>query len=108
MRRFIVVCIGIILLPCVLHAGQIYGSVTSGGKPVANAAIEITCDKAVTTGATATDGAYRIDVPQQGQCTLKLPGYAGGPSAVVFSYANPSQYDFELVSVNGTYQLRRR
>jgi hypothetical protein len=103
MRRLKYLCLGIVLLlPSLLHAGQIFGSVTSSGKGVANAAIEINCGGTVTRGATAGDGSYRINVPQQGQCTLALPAY--GASAVVFSYPNPSQYDFELVG----RQLRRR
>lgn len=106
MRRLMWSCVAIVLLPSVLHAGQIYGSVVQAGKGLANRAIEIKCQDKVTTGATAADGAYRIDVPQEGQCTLTLKEY--GASAVVFSYPNPSQYDFELVNTNGTYQLRRR
>jgi hypothetical protein len=98
----------IVLLPSLLHAGQIFGSVTTSGKGIANAAIEIACAGAVTKGATSGDGSYRINVPQQGQCTLALPGYAGHPSTMVFSYPNPRQYDFELVSGKGTYQLRKR
>ena len=108
MRLLTFVCLILILLSVVLRAGQLYGSIMSDGKGVANAAIEINCKGAVTPGSTAPDGAYRIAVPQQGQCTLALPGYAGRPSAVVFSYPNPSQYDFELVKIAGTYQLRRR
>jgi hypothetical protein len=107
MRRFTFLCLGTILFSAVLQAGQIYGSIILDGKGLAKASIEITCQGSVTTGVTSADGAYRIDVPQQGQCTLALTGY-GRASAVVFSYANPSQYDFELVNINGTYQLRRR
>ena len=40
-----------------------------------NANVEITCGSAAAvTGTTAADGAYRINVAQQGQCTLVLPG----------------------------------
>ena len=108
MRLLTCVCLMLVLLSVGLRAGQLYGSISSDGKGLASAAIEINCNGAVTRGSTAPDGAYRLDVPQQGQCTLALPGYAGRPSAVVFSYPNPSQYDFELVKVAGTYQLRRR
>jgi hypothetical protein len=111
MRQLKCFCLGIALLfPAALYAGQIYGSVTSSGKAVARAAFEIRCGQAVTPGTTAADGSYRINVPQQGQCTLTLTGYAGRPSAVVFSYPNPSQFDFELVGpdAGGNYTLRRR
>lgn len=103
-------CLGMILLfPTLLYAGQIYGSVTSAGRGLSRAGIEINCGGAITTGSTATDGSYRINVPQQGQCTFTLSGYAGPASAVVFSYPNPSQYDFELVRLSdGRYELRKR
>jgi hypothetical protein len=101
--------LGILLVPSALHAGQVYGSVAHSGQGVAKAAIEINCNGAVSSGTTTTDGSYRINVPQQGQCALSLPTYPGRPSALVFSYPDPSQYDFELVAgPGGTYQLRRR
>ena len=102
--------VGVILLfPALLHAGQIYGSVIWSGRGLPHAGIEINCGGAVTPGSTSSDGSYRISVPQQGQCNLTLPGYSGPPSAVVFSYPNPSQYDFELVSLpGGRYELRKR
>jgi hypothetical protein len=110
MRRLKTICLAIALFsPGILSAGQIYGSISFGGKPVARTSIEINCNGAKTQDATAADGSYRINVPQQGQCTLTLTGYAGPPSAVVFSYPNPSLYNFELVGpTNGAYMLRRK
>src|SRR5437773_3646618 len=97
------------LCPVALYAGQIYGSVMSGGRGVSNISIEIDCDKAITKGSTVADGSYRINVPQEGQCTLTLPDYAGRPSAIVFSSPNPSAYNFELIQrPDGNYELRRR
>jgi hypothetical protein len=98
-----------LLFPSTLLAGQIYGSLTAGGKGVAGAAVEIDCGGAITRGSTAPDGTYRIDVRQEGQCTFTLPDYAGRPSAVIFSKPEPSLYHFELVSrPDRTYELRRR
>ena len=99
-----------LFVPGVLCAGQIYGTIVSGGQGLKGANIEIQCSSgAAVTGATAADGAYRINVPQQGQCTLALPDQAGRPSAVVFSSPNPSLYNFELVKLSdGKFELRRR
>ena len=99
-----------LFVPAVLYAGQIYGTIVSGGQPVKGAAVEIQCGKeAAATGSTAADGSYRINVQQQGQCTLSLPSYEGRPSAVVFSGPNPSLYNFELTKLgDGKYELRRR
>jgi hypothetical protein len=97
------------LVPAVLSAGQIYGSVTSGGRAVPKADIDVRCGGAVTNGTTAADGSYRINVPQQGRCMLEMPGYPGRPSAEVFSYTNPTQHDFDLVRrPDGNFELRRR
>jgi hypothetical protein len=48
-------------------------------------------------------------VPQQGQCALTLPTYAGKPSATVFSTPNPALYNFALVKdAQGKFELKRR
>ncbi len=99
----------VLFFPTFLNAGQIYGSVTSSGRGLSRAGIEINCGGAITQGSTAPDGSYRINVPQEGQCTLTLSGYPGPASTVVFSYPNPSQYDFELLRLpDGRYELRKR
>lgn len=105
------VCACLVLLwSVVLDAGQIYGTIVSEGQAVKSANIEIKCGTAdAVTGATAADGAYRINVAQQGQCTLTLSGYAGRPSFAVFSSPNPALYNFELVKLgDGKFELRRR
>lgn len=104
-------CLGFAALAsAVLSAGQVYGTIISEGQPLKSVAFEIQCGKeAAVTGTTAADGAYRINVPQQGECALTLPSYEGRPSAVVFSTPNPSLYNFELVKGSGgKYELRRR
>ena len=99
-----------LVVPAVVYAGQIYGSIVSEGQAVKGVSVEIQCGKeAPVTGSTAADGSYRINVPQQGQCTLALPSYEGRPSATVFSSPNPALYNFELTKLaDGKYELRRR
>jgi hypothetical protein len=106
-------CLALVLFliaPAVLYAGQIYGTIVSDGQPVKAASIEIQCGKeAAVSGSTAGDGAYRINVPQEGQCTFALPTFEGRPSATVFSGPNPASYNFELAKLaDGKYELRRR
>jgi hypothetical protein len=104
-------CLALLLFaPAVLYAGQIYGTIVSDGKPLKSASIEIQCGKeGAVTGSTAGDGAYRINVPQEGQCTFALPTFEGRPSATVFSSPNPASYNFELAKLaDGKYELRRR
>jgi hypothetical protein len=106
-------CFALVLFlfaPAVLSAGQIYGTIVSDGQPVKGASIEIQCGKdAAVTSTTGGDGAYRVNVPQEGQCTFALPTFEGRPSATVFSSPNPASYNFELAKLaDGKYELRRR
>jgi hypothetical protein len=94
----------------VLSAGPIYGTIVADGQPIKDTDVEITCgEEAPSKGKTAADGAYRINVPQQGQCSLTLPTYMGKPSAMIFSTPNPTLYNFQVVKVaDGKFELRRR
>jgi hypothetical protein len=104
----IVVVAAALLVPSALYAGQVYGTIVMDGKGVGGASIEIQCGSdPATTGSTGADGAYRINVPQQGQCTISLPSH-GKASAMVFSGPNPSAFNFELVKMGEKYELKRR
>lgn len=94
----------------VLSAGQVYGTIVADNQPVKDTDIEIKCgEDAPLKGKTAADGAYRINVPQQGQCSLSLPTFAGKPSAAIFSTPNPALYNFEVVkNAEGKVELKRR
>ena len=100
----------VVMTPVVLSAGQVYGTIVADGQPLKDVVFEIQCgDEAPVSGRTAADGGYRVNVPQQGQCTFALPSYQGRPSAVVFSTPNPALYNFQLVkSSDGKFELRRR
>ena len=102
-------CVAIaLLLPAVVYAGQIYGTIIMDGQGVKSAALEIQCGKDdPVKGTTAADGSYRVNVPQQGQCTLTLPSH-GKASAMIFSGPNPSAFNFELVKSGDKYELKRR
>ena len=99
-----------LLVPAVVYAGQVYGTIVLEGQGLKSAPIEIQCGKEdAVKGTTAADGSYRINVPQQGQCTLALPSYEGRPSASIFSGPNPASYNFELTKLaDGKYELKRR
>ena len=94
----------------VVSAGPIYGTMVADNQPVKDTDIEIKCgEDAPLKGKTAADGAYRINVPKEGQCSLTLPTYAGKPSATIFSTPNPALYNFAIVkNAEGKYELKRR
>ena len=111
MKPFVTVCLALLLLvPAIVDAGQIYGSIVFEGKGLKSAAIEIQCGKdEPVKGTTGADGSYRINVTQQGQCTIALPGYEGHPSASIFSGPNPAAFNYELTKLaDGKYELKRR
>ncbi len=112
MKPLTTTCLAVALLvvPAVVSAGQIYGTIVLNGQGVKSAAIEIACGtEAPVKGTTAADGSYRLNVTPQGQCTLRLPGYEGSPSAPVFSGPKPAAYNYELVKLaDGKYELKRR
>jgi hypothetical protein len=99
-----------VFAPAVASAGQIYGTIVLEGKGVRDLAVQIQCGKEEpVAGTTAADGGYRINVPQQGQCTLALPSYQGRPAATIFSSPNPTAYNFEIVRLgDGKFELKRR
>jgi hypothetical protein len=86
-----------------LTAGQVYGTLRdTAGKAVAGVAITIVApNKAQYEGKTAADGSYQIFVKETGKCELhaNLGGKAPA-TANVFSYADPSKYDFEVTGGN--------
>ena len=94
----------------VLSAGQVYGTIVADGQPIKDTDIEIKCgEEAPLKGKTAADGAYRINVPPQGQCSLTLPAYPGKPSASIFSTPNPALYNFAVEKdADGKVVLKRR
>jgi len=106
--RTLLLC-GMALLPFLAQGGQIYGSLTSAGKAAAGAAITVSCAGAESKTATGPDGTYRVTIPQQGRCTVSLPGFAGTPSVVVFSLDKPALYDLEASKrPDGNYDLKIR
>jgi len=105
------VCFALALSASVaLSAGQVYGTIVADNQPLKDTDIEVKCgEDAPLKGKTAADGAYRLNVTQQGQCALTLPTYAGKPSATIFSTPNPALYNFVLVKIaEGKFELRRR
>ena len=104
-------CVAFVLSAwAVLSAGQVYGTIVADNQPVKDTDIEIKCgEDAPLKGKTAADGAYRINVPQQGQCSLSLPTYTDKPSAPIFSTPNPALYNFAVVKdAEGKFELKRR
>ena len=106
-RGFLLFCVLACGLP--LSAGQIFGTVTEGGKAVSKG-VEVVVDCSGEQAKSATDafGAYRVNVQKTGSCTLTLSYKGQKPSATVASLEEPSSADFELQTQEGKYKLVRR
>lgn len=98
-----------LLLSVSVSAGQIYGTLKEDGRPLpAKVQFEVKCkDDPIYKGETDGYGAYSINVGK-GRCTFKLFYKGQAPERVIYSSNNPLRYDFELVSVKGVYELRRK
>jgi len=82
------------LAPTLAHAGEIYGSLTQHGNPVAaGVEVKIACPQQTTdTAKTDADGAYNLFAAQPGKCTLTVHG----KSIEVFSSEKSMRYDLTL------------
>ena len=99
-----------LLVPAPAFAGNIFGNLREGGRSVGQGVqVQVTCGS-VHPPPTMTDqyGAYSLAVPG-GKCALSV-GYKGRttPSFAIVSSDDPARYDFDLVSENGRYVLKRR
>jgi hypothetical protein len=107
MRKLLV---GLVLLAPPALAGEVYGTVSEGGKPVAEAtAVEAKCGEH-SYPAVKTDkaGSFRVVVQEKGKCTVTVRHKGQSPTLEFASYDEGVQVDLVLVAENGTYALKRK
>ena len=90
-------------------AGRIYGSITEGGKSVGqNVKVEVTCGSNNYSAQTDAYGSFKLFVPDQGKCVLKVYYQGQTPSFGINSYEGSVQYDLILEKQGAQYTLRRK
>ena len=90
-------------------AGKIYGSISEGGKPIAQGVkVEVTCGANNYAAQTDAYGAFKLFVPDKGKCALKVYYQGQTPSFDVNSYEGSVQYDLILEKQGAQYTLRRK
>jgi len=90
-------------------AGNIYGSITDTGKPVAQGVkIDITCGANNHPSQTDANGSFKLFVPDKGKCTLKVTYQGQTPSIEINSYDGSVQYDLILEKQGNQYALKRK
>jgi hypothetical protein len=92
-----------------LFGGQIFGTLTEGGKAVASGVeVAVDCTGELVKGKTDNFGAYRVNVQKTGRCTITLAYKGQKPAATIPSLSEPVSADFELQLKDGKYTLVRR
>lgn len=109
MKTIAMVVAGLMILGTTCRAGEIYGALSEGGKPLA-AGTKVEIVTSAKTYETMTDkfGSYRLFAKEKGKCTLKVTYKDQALSAEVFSYDKSTRYDWVLESQNGKLVLKRK
>jgi len=88
-------------------AGEIYGTVKEGGKPIkAGTKVEVKCAKGSYSAETDKLGSYRVFVPEQGKCTLSVKSSDGSPQMTVNSFEDSARYNLVFDNKDGKSSLR--
>jgi hypothetical protein len=89
-------------------AGHIYGTLRQGGKTLAaGQKVELRDCGELKPSETDHNGAYRFFVRMNGACTLVVTFGGKEYQAQVYSYPQPTAYDFDLPS-DGSRSMTRR
>src|SRR5262249_22085422 len=107
MKAFAVVCLAVIC-PLSAFAGNIFGHLSENRKPVKAAEVTVTCGSNSYQAQTDNDGSYSIRAQEPGRCMLAVKYNDQTAETEVFSYDQPTRYDFELVMADGKYTLKKK
>jgi hypothetical protein len=90
-------------------AGEVFGTITDGSKPVAaGVKVDIAVSGKTYTAETDKFGSYRIVVKEKGKCKLTVHISEQSPSVDLFSYDRSTRYDWILGTKDGKLFLRRK
>src|SRR5262244_2179941 len=109
MRRQVLVLLLILGWAVQAFAGKIYGSITEGGKPVAQGVkVEVTCGTTNYDAQTDAYGAFNLFAMDKGKCALKVFYQGQMPSIEINSFDGSVQYDLILEKQGNQYTLKRK
>ena len=90
-------------------AGEIYGTIKQGGRPVKLAKVTIKPpNAAVIEGKTDDFGNYRITVAESGKCTITVEFNKQPAMGQVQSYPTPVRFDLLVEKSGDGYSLKRQ
>jgi hypothetical protein len=90
-------------------AGEIFGTIKEGGKPVIKGTkIEIVTAHKTYSAETDNYGSYRFFIPEKGKAALKVTINKQSASIDIFSYEKSTRCDLYLEQKEGRYNLKRK
>lgn len=99
----------LLLFASLVRAGEVYGTITDGNKPVAaGTKVEITVAGKTYTAETDKFGSYRIVVKEKGKGKFTMHIDDQTPSLGLVSYDRSMRYDWILEATDGKLSLRRK
>jgi hypothetical protein len=109
MRVLGIVVLVVLLAANRLCAGEVYGSIMEGSKPVgAGVKVEINASGKLYTAETDKFGSYRMFVKEKGKCVLTIVVREQSVSVDLFSYERSTRYDWLLEVKDGKTTVRRK
>jgi hypothetical protein len=106
MKTIKMLLILLFLIPALIFAGEIFGTITKNGKPFAKQLVKITASdgKLIKSDSTDAFGYFSMTIKQVGQLKLQ----AGGAVADISSNNSPTGYKFDLVQKNSKWELIKK
>jgi hypothetical protein len=96
------------MLPIHAFAGNIFGSLFENQQPAKGVEVTVTCGSNSYDARTDADGAYSLRADEPGRCRFSVNYNGQNAETDVFSYDQPTRYDFDLVMANGRFMLKKR
>jgi hypothetical protein len=96
-----------VICPLFAFAGNILGKLSENRQPVKGADITVTCGTNTYQTTTGDDGAYSLRPNEASRCMFSVKYKDQTVETEIFSYDQPTRYDFELVMTGGKYTLKK-
>jgi hypothetical protein len=100
--------LAVLLAASAAAGGEIYGTLSDQGKPVAAGTLRLACGDAAAEAKTDAYGAYSLKTNATGKCTLSVPTAPDAPSLAVTVYEKSARYDLVLAHAGGKTTLSRK
>src|SRR6185295_6285732 len=109
MKVAFMVTAAILCLTSAAIAGNVYGTITEGGKPVAQGVkLEVACGENKHASQTDANGGFKLFVPEKGKCMLRVTYQGQTPEFEINSFDGSVQYELILEKQGNQYTLKRK